>query len=57
VQIRLCALRSNDELDVAIEHLEQSEQLVDGLPVVHLIKESVELGWRDAEPPDDLPPG
>jgi hypothetical protein len=40
----LGALRPYDELDVAIENLEQSKQLVDGLPIVRLIKKSVELG-------------
>src|SRR5713101_10004597 len=45
---RIGALRSYDELDVAIENLEQSKQLVDGLPIVRLIKKSVELGWGRA---------
>jgi hypothetical protein len=36
----LGALRPYDELDVAIENLEQSKQLVDGLPIVRLIKKS-----------------
>jgi hypothetical protein len=40
----LGALRSYDELDVAIENLEQSKQLVDRLPIVRLIEKSVELG-------------
>src|SRR5713101_9339392 len=32
----------------AIENLEQSKQLVDGLPIVRLIKKSVKLGWGRA---------
>src|SRR5881296_46999 len=50
----LGALRPYDELDVAIENPEQSKQLVDGLPIIRLIKKSVELGWGRAEPPDDF---
>jgi hypothetical protein len=52
----LGALRPYDELDLAIENLKQSKQLVDGLPIVRLIKKSVELGWGRSEPPNDFAP-
>src|SRR3989441_8027451 len=40
--------RSAREGSARIDGLEQSKQLVDGLPIVRLIKKSVELGWGRA---------
>jgi len=50
----LGTLRAHDELYVAIQHLEEAEQLVDRLPVVRLIQQSVELRRGGSEPTDDL---
>ena len=33
---------ANDEPDVAVEHIEQGEELVDRLAVVRLVEEAVE---------------
>jgi len=37
------ALRPDDDLDLAVEHLEQREHLVDRLAVVRRVEEAVEL--------------
>jgi hypothetical protein len=53
----LCALPSDDKLDITIRDLKESKHLIDRLAVVGLIHEPVELGGRGSEPPDDFPLG
>src|SRR5437867_5723910 len=49
-----CALRSHNEIDVTVENLQQGHELVDGLTVVRLIHEPIELGRGSSESADDL---
>ena len=48
------ALRAHNEIDVAVENLQQGHELIDGLRVVRLIDEPIELGRRSPESADDL---
>jgi hypothetical protein len=43
-QTSSCALRPHNEIDVTVENLQQGDELIDGLTVVCLIQESIELG-------------
>src|SRR5207244_4548331 len=49
-----CGLRSHNEIDVSVENLQQGHELVDGLTVIRLIHEPIELGRRSPESADDL---
>src|SRR5881409_2067090 len=49
-----CALRSHNEIDVTVENLQQGHELVDGLTVVRLIHEPIELRRGSPESADDL---
>src|SRR5713226_5996585 len=53
----LCAFRPYDQLDVTIKDLKESEHLVNRLPIIGLIEESIELRRGGSEPANDLPPG
>src|SRR2546428_8458418 len=46
--------RSHNEIDVTVENLQQGHELVDGLTVVRLIHEPIELGRGSPESADDL---
>jgi len=37
------SLRPNDQIDVTVEYLKQRQHLVDGLPVVRLIEQAIQL--------------
>ena len=52
--VGLRALRPNDHLDLAVEHLEKREHLVDGLAVVGGVGQTVELCRRRPQAADDL---
>ena len=47
-------LRSNDQVHVTVEHLQQGEQLIDRLAVVRLIEKSIQLRRRCPESAHDL---
>src|SRR3989475_5737151 len=49
-----CALRSHNKVDVTVKNLQQRHELVDGLTVIRLIHEPIELGRRSPESADDL---
>src|SRR5439155_4502504 len=53
-QTSSCALRPHNEIDVTVENLQQGDELIDGLAVVCLIHESIELGRGSRESADDL---
>src|SRR2546425_1980565 len=44
-----CALRSHNKVDVTVKNLQQRHELVDGLTVVRLIHEPIELGRGSPE--------
>ena len=47
-------LGPNDQVHITVEHLQQREQLIDGLAVVRLIEQSIQLRCRRPEPAHDL---
>src|SRR2546426_6578001 len=53
-QTSSCALRPHNEIDVTVENLKQGHELIDGLIVVRLIQEPIELGRGSPESADDL---
>ena len=50
-----CAAYPHDEIDVAVQDMQEGQQLVERLPVVGLVQETVELRRGCSQPPDDLP--
>lgn len=52
--IALGTLRSNNEINFAVEHLKQRQHLIDGLAVVGLVEEPIQLRGGGPEPADDL---
>ena len=47
-------LRPNDQINVIVEHLQQSQHLIDRLAVVRLIEKAIQLRRRRPEPAHDL---
>jgi hypothetical protein len=48
------SLRPNDQIDVTVEYLQQCQYLVDGLAVIRLIEQAIQLRRRGPEPTNDL---
>jgi hypothetical protein len=46
--------RSNDEINITVEHLQQRQDLVDRLAVVRLIEQAIELRCRSPDATNDL---
>lgn len=50
----LGSLGSNNKIDFAVKHLKQRQHLIDGLPVVGLVEQPIQLGGGGPEPSHDL---
>src|SRR4029079_16341368 len=48
------SLRPNHQIDIAIEHLQERQHLVDGLAIVCLIEQAIQLRCGSPEPTHNL---
>ena len=51
---RLRTLCSHNDIDVAVENMQEVQDLINRLSIIGLVEESVELGRRGAQPPNQF---